>query len=49
MLGTVTKVVSGIGMLIMIYLFLSKPKATSSIINSLGTNSINGIKALQGR
>ena len=48
-MGTVTKVVSGIGVLIAVYLFLDNAGATSSIINTIGRNSINGIAVLQGR
>lgn len=48
-MGTLTKVVSGIGVLIAIYLFLDNFNATSSIINTIGKNSINGIAVLQGR
>ena len=40
---------AGIGMLIAIYLFLSNADNTVSIINSIASNSINGIQVLQGR
>ena len=48
-MATLTKVLSGIGMLILVFLFLDNKNATVSIVNALGTNSIKGIKALQGR
>jgi hypothetical protein len=43
------KIVSGIGILIAIYLFLSKGTTTASIINSIASNTVAGIKTLQGR
>lgn len=43
------KFIGGIGLLIAIYLFLSQSNSTVNIINSFASNSINGIKALQGR
>lgn len=48
-MGTLTKVISGIGVLIAIFLFLNNMNATTSIINTIGKNSINGIAVLQGR
>jgi hypothetical protein len=42
-------VLGGIGLLIGIYLFLARGKESVSIINSLASNSISGIKTLQGR
>ena len=44
-----TNWLSGIGMLIFIYLILSKGDKTVSIIKQLGTSGVAGIKALQGR
>lgn len=41
--------IAGIGLLIGIYLFLHNYSATTSIINSIATNSVSGIKVLQGR
>ncbi|MCQ6337873.1 hypothetical protein [Bacillus cereus] len=41
--------IAGIGLLIGIYLFLSNGRETVSIIESMGKNSIAGIKTLQGR
>lgn len=43
------KIIAGIGLLIGIYLFVSRAGDTTKIINSLATNSIAGIKVLQGR
>ena len=43
------QVLSGIGLLICLYLVVSNRKATVDIINSIGSNSISGIKTLQGR
>ena len=48
-MGGIYKVVAGIGTLIAIYLFLSNYRATTSIINTIGSNSIKGIQVLQGR
>jgi len=48
-MGKVVGIISGIGLLIALYLFLSKSKETSLIINSIAGNSIKGIKTLQGR
>jgi hypothetical protein len=48
-MGKVMQIVSGIGVLIGLYLFLSKSKETSTIISSIAGNSIKGIKTLQGR
>ena len=46
---TVTKVLSGIGILIGIYLILSNGHETSKLINSVMSSATNGIKVLQGR
>lgn len=48
-MSSVYKIIAGVGTLIAIYLFLSNYRATSSIINTIGTNSIKGIQVLQGR
>lgn len=45
----VTKWLSGIGMLIFTYLLLSNGNYTTKIISTIATNSVAGIKALQGR
>ena len=48
-MGSVYKIIAGIGTLIAVYLFLSNYRATTSIINTIGSNSIKGIQVLQGR
>lgn len=48
-MSKVFNVISGIGVLIAIFLFLNNSKATTSIIGTIGSNSISGIKVLQGR
>ena len=40
---------SGIGILIGIYLFLNNGSATTSIIKTIAENTTSGIKTLQGR
>ena len=45
----VYNIIAGIGILIAIFLFLNNYRATASIINTIGTNAINGISILQGR
>jgi hypothetical protein len=45
----ISKIISGIGILIFIFLIVSNYKATTSVINTIGSNSILGIKTLQGR
>ena len=49
MKSMVIEVVSGIGILIAIYLFMSSAEATVNIIRQLGTTSTGMIKTLQGR
>ena len=44
-----TKVLSGTGILIAIYLFVKNSRGTVSIINSLGSVYSSGVKTLQGR
>ncbi|WP_179865940.1 hypothetical protein [Bacillus wiedmannii] len=48
-MNRVLGIVSGIGLLIALYLFLSNAKQTTQIIDSMAGNSIKGIKTLQGR
>ena len=48
-MNRLVSVISSIGILIAIYLFLSNSSQTVSIINSVAKNSINGIATLQGR
>lgn len=43
------KIIAGIGLLIGIYLFISRADETSKVINTIANNSILGIKTLQGR
>ena len=43
------KIMAGIGILIAIFLFLSKGGSTIKIIDTIGTNATQGIKTLQGR
>lgn len=43
------KIVSGMGLLIAIYLFVSNANQTAKIIESIGANTTKGIKVLQGR
>ena len=45
----IMSVLSGVGVLIAIYLFLSNSNETVSIIKTLGTQSINAVQVLQGR
>lgn len=45
----VMAVLSGIFMLILVYLFLEHGAQTAAIINAIAKNSIEGIKVLQGR
>lgn len=42
-------VIAGIFVLIGIYLFITNFQGTTSIINTIASNSIQGIKTLQGR
>ena len=49
MKATLLEITSSIFVLIGIYLFVINADETVSIINSLFTNSVKGIKALQGR
>lgn len=48
-MGDIYKIIAGIGTLIAVYLFLNNYRATTSIINTIGSNSIKGIQVLQGR
>ena len=43
------KIVAGIGMLIFVYLLVANGTAVATIIRTIATNSISGIKTLQGR
>lgn len=44
-----TQWLSGIGLLIFIYLLLANGGYTVKIVNSLAENTVSGIKTLQGR
>ena len=46
---TMTKIISGTGLLICLYLVLSNSKATVNIVNSLGGVYTKSVKTLQGR
>jgi hypothetical protein len=48
-MNRVFDVVSGMGILIAIYLFLANGKSTVDIIQTIGSNTTSGIKTLQGR
>jgi hypothetical protein len=43
------KIISGMGLLIAVYLFVSNANQTAKIIESIGSNTTSGIKVLQGR
>lgn len=48
-MAQISKIIAGIGMLIFVFLVVSNYKATTSVINTVGSNAIQGIKTLQGR
>ena len=48
-MGSVYKVISGIGILIAMYLVLSNATQSTQIISTISSNAINGIQVLQGR
>lgn len=48
-MSKLVQVLTGIGMLIAIYLFLANGSKTVQIIESLASNGVKGIKTLQGR
>lgn len=43
------KIIAGIGLLIGIYLIVANADKSANIIQTVGQNSIAGIKTLQGR
>jgi len=45
----VMTILTGIGMLIAVYLFLSRSRETVAIIDSISRNATAGIKVLQAR
>ncbi len=49
MKGMIMEIISGIGILIAIFLFLSNADESVSIIRQLGSTSTGMIKTLQGR
>ena len=48
-MGSISKILSGTGILIGMYLILARSSSAVSIINSLGGVYTNSITALQGR
>jgi hypothetical protein len=48
-MNKVFDVISGIGVLIAVYLFLNNSGQTTSIINTIAQNTTSGIRVLQGR
>lgn len=48
-MNNVYKVVAGIGMLIFVYLLVANATGTTSIVQTIASNSVSGIKTLQGR
>ena len=48
-MSTISKVLAGTGILIGIYLILSKSKSTTDIVNALGSTYTSSVKTLQGR
>jgi hypothetical protein len=48
-MGTLAKVLAGVGTLIGMYLILSRADETAKIIQTISSNSTAGIKVLQGR
>lgn len=48
-MNKIVDVLAGIGILIAIYLFIANGTNSVRIVNALGTNTISGIKTLQGR
>lgn len=48
-MGTITKIISGTGILIALYLVIVKsPQGTVNVINSLGNVYTKSVKTLQG-
>lgn len=43
------KILGGIGILIAVYILVYKADLSTKVIQTIGNNSIAGIKALQGR
>ena len=47
-MGTVSKLLTGTGLLILAYLILTNYRGATSIVNALGGTYVNGVRALQG-
>lgn len=45
----IQRTIAGIGLLIFVFLLLNNGKQTVSVIETIASNSIRGIKTLQGR
>jgi hypothetical protein len=43
------KIIAGIGLLIFVFLIVANYKGATSVISTIGSNAILGIKTLQGR
>lgn len=48
-MGTISKILSGTGLLICLYLVLDNANETTKIVNSLGNMYTGSVKVLQGR
>lgn len=48
-MGRIIEIISGMGLLIAIFLFVSNADGTASIIKQLGASSSSMIRTLQGR
>lgn len=48
-MGTITKILSGTGILIALYLLLSNASGAGTVISSLGDAYSKGVQTLQGR
>ena len=48
-MNNLIKILSGIGLLIGIFLVINQGDSTSKLVNTISSNSIRGIKVLQGR
>ena len=48
-MGTISKILSGTGILIGMYLILSQSRNAVSVVNSLGGVYTDSVRALQGR
>ena len=48
-MGTVSKIISGTGILVALYLLVKNASGASSIISSMGSAYSKGVQTLQGR